>query len=161
MRPWPLFAAFGLASIASAGHPADEPVPVRWDNYDPFGGIYRGVTMDMHWVDDANKKQMILDALAQVDYVVIPSQRRLWASTRLPATYPMTIAYYRALFDGSLGFDLVASFQAPLVIGPLQVSAEAATWACHDIDTSDKANAHSALSKYLVCFFEQNTTPST
>lgn len=118
-----------LRNIAMTNENWDEPVPVRWDNYDPFGGIYRGVTMDMHWPDDANKKQMILDALAQVDYIVIPSQRRLWASTRIPATYPMTIAYYRALFDGSLGFELVASFQAPLVIGPLQISAEAATWA--------------------------------
>ncbi len=118
-----------LHNIAMTNENWDEPVPVRWDNYDPFGGLYRGVTMDMHWVDDGNKKQMILDDIAQSAYIVIPSQRRLWASTRIPATYPMTILYYRSLFDGSLGFDLVASFQAPLVIGPLQFSAEAGTFA--------------------------------
>ena len=34
----------------------------------------------------------------------------------------MTLEYYRALFDGSLGFDLVAFFDAPIRIGPLYVS---------------------------------------
>ena len=36
--------------------------------------------------------------------------------------YPMTIDYYRALFGGQLGFELVAEFQSPFVFGPLQVS---------------------------------------
>jgi YYY domain-containing protein len=48
----------------------------------------------------------------------------------MPAAYPLTTAYYRALFDGRLGFDLVAQFQSPIVIGQLQVSdlAAVAAW---------------------------------
>jgi hypothetical protein len=34
----------------------------------------------------------------------------------------MTLEYYRALFDGQLGFDLVAFFNSPIKIGPLYVS---------------------------------------
>jgi hypothetical protein len=36
--------------------------------------------------------------------------------------YPMTLEYYRALFDGRLGFDLAVLFQAPFKFGPLRVS---------------------------------------
>ncbi len=34
----------------------------------------------------------------------------------------MTMEYYRALFDGQLGFDLVAAFQSPFQFGPLEIS---------------------------------------
>jgi hypothetical protein len=100
----------------------DEGIPVPFEGRDPFGGLYRGLTMEIHWVDNEDKRQMYLNNLAQVEYIVLPSQRRLWASTRLPNTYPMTMEYYRALFDGRLGFDLVAQFHNPIVLGPLQVS---------------------------------------
>jgi hypothetical protein len=116
-----------ITGVSTTNESWDESIPVRMDNRDPFGGLYQGVTMEMQWLDDENKRLMILSSLAEADYIVIPSQRRLWASTRIPATYPMTIAYYRALFEGRLGFDLVQTFQAPLVIGPLQISSEAAT----------------------------------
>jgi hypothetical protein len=43
--------------------------------------------------------------------------------------YPMTVEYYRALFDGRLGFELAAQFQAPIRIGPLQISDVGGTWA--------------------------------
>jgi YYY domain-containing protein len=107
----------------------DEHLPLRVDGRDGFGGLYRGQNMDIHWHDSEDKRQMMLQNLAQVDYVILPSQRRLWASTRIPATYPMTMEYYRALFDGRLGFELAAEFHSPFVIGPLQVSDTAGTWA--------------------------------
>ena len=34
----------------------------------------------------------------------------------------MTLEYYRALFDGRLGFELVAQFTAPWRFGPLNIS---------------------------------------
>jgi hypothetical protein len=73
---------------------------------------------------------MYLDTLAQVDYIFVPSQRAVWATCRLPKTYPMTMAYYRALFAGELGFELTAEFSAPLRLGPLYVSdlAGSAAW---------------------------------
>ncbi len=105
----------------------DEYLPMPLDGYDPFGGIYVGRTMEMHWADAPNKRDMIVENLRQVDYILLQSQRRLWASTRIPATYPMTMAYYKALFDGSLGYELVGEFQNPIAIGPLQVSDAAGT----------------------------------
>jgi hypothetical protein len=65
---------------------------------------------------------MFLDNLAQVDYIIVPSQRAIWSVPRIPLTYPMTMEYYRALFDGRLGFDLVAAFQSPFQFGPLEIS---------------------------------------
>ncbi len=39
----------------------------------------------------------------------------------------MTMEYYRALMDGSLGFELVAQFQTPIQFGPLYISDLAGT----------------------------------
>jgi hypothetical protein len=100
----------------------DESLPMPMDGYDPFGQLYQGVTMEVRWFDDEHKKEMFLETLPAVDYIFVPSQRGIWSTSRIPKTYPMTIEYYRALFDGQLGFDLVAMFTAPLQIGPLQIS---------------------------------------
>lgn len=107
----------------------DEGLPMRFEGHDPFGGLYRGLTMEVRWPDDENKKQMFLDVLGQVDYVILPSQRAIWSTCRIPLTYPMTMDYYRALFDGRLGFDQVAAFSAPLKLGPLEVSDVGGTFA--------------------------------
>lgn len=100
----------------------DEGLPVRLDGRDGFGGLYQGQEMSVRWADDENKRMMFLTNLQEVDYIILPSQRGIWSISRLPATYPMTMEYYRALFDGRLGFDLVATFTSPIAIGPLQVS---------------------------------------
>jgi hypothetical protein len=108
----------------------DEGLPVPFEGYDPFGQFYRGLTMQVRWFDDANKRQMFLDTLAQTDYIIVPSQRSVWATCRLPHMYPMTMAYYQALFSGKLGFAQVANFSAPLRLGPLYISdlAGSAAW---------------------------------
>lgn len=100
----------------------DESLPLPMDGHDPFGQLYRGVTMEVRWFDDENKKEMFLENLPVVEYIFVPSQRGIWSTARIPRTYPMTIEYYRALFEGRLGFDLVATFTSPIQIGPLQVS---------------------------------------
>ncbi len=100
----------------------DEGLPLGLAGRDPFGGLYRGLTMEVRWYDDEHKLQMFLDNLAQVDYILLPSQRGIWSTCRLPRTYPMTMEYYRALFDGRLGFDLAAVFTVPLQLGPLEIS---------------------------------------
>ena len=105
----------------------DEALPLRMDGFDPFGGIYIGPTMEMHWPDASNKRDMIVENLKSNDIILVQSQRRLWASSRIPATYPMTMEYYKALFDGRLGFEMVGEFQTPFSIGPLQVSDAAGT----------------------------------
>ena len=100
----------------------DEGLPVPIDGYDPFGQFYRGITMEVRWYDDENKRAMFLQNLSQVDYIILPSQRAIWSVARLPLTYPMTMAYYRALFDGRLGFERIGVFTAPLELGPFMVS---------------------------------------
>jgi hypothetical protein len=100
----------------------DEGLPMPFDGWDPFGQLYRGVTMETRWYDNAEKRQMFIDRLSQTDYLILPSQRSIWSSCRIPLTYPMTMAYYRALFAGKLGFDLVATFTAPFKLGPLEIS---------------------------------------
>jgi YYY domain-containing protein len=100
----------------------DESLPVRLNGRDPFGGLYRGITLEMRWPDTESKRKMLLDGLAEADYVILPSQRALWSISRLPNSYPMTMEYYRALFDGRLGFELAAEFSQPISIGPLRIS---------------------------------------
>lgn len=100
----------------------DEGLPVPFEGRDPFGQLYRGLNMEVRWPDDEHKRQVLLDTLSEADYLILPSQRSIWATCRIPNTYPMTIEYYRALFDGRLGFEQVASFSAPLKLGPLWVS---------------------------------------
>lgn len=100
----------------------DEGLPFPFDGRDPFGGLYRGLTLEVRWYDDANKRQMFMDTLNQADYVIMPSQRAIWSTSRIPLTYPMTLDYYRALFNGQIGYDLAAHFQAPLKLGPLNIS---------------------------------------
>jgi hypothetical protein len=100
----------------------DEGLPVSLEGQVPAGQVYRFLEMEVRWYDDENKRQMFLANLAQVDYIFLPSQRGIWSTCRLPRTYPMTMEYYRALFDGRLGFDLAAVFTVPLRFGPLQIS---------------------------------------
>ncbi len=100
----------------------DEGLPVPRPPYDPFGEFYRGVTMEVRWYDDENKRQMFYEVLLEADYVILPSQRAIWSVARLQLTYPMTIEYYRALFDGRLGFEQAAHFEAPWRIGGLYIS---------------------------------------
>jgi hypothetical protein len=107
----------------------DEGLPLYIEGRDAYGQLFRGISMNVRWYDDDNKRQMFLENLAQVDFIVLPSQRGLWSVGRMWPMYPMTIEYYRALFDGRLGFDLVAHFQAPFVIGPLEISDVGGTWA--------------------------------
>jgi len=105
----------------------DEGLPFPLDGYDPFGQLYNGITNQVRWSDNEEKKKMLLDTLEKSDYLILPSQRGMWSVCRIPLTYPMTIAYYEALFDGNLGFELVAAFQRPFRIGPLVISDLAGT----------------------------------
>lgn len=100
----------------------DEGVPVAYDGIDPFSLYYAGVTMNVRWTDDENKREMFSATIAQADYIILPSQRAIWSACRLALMYPMTLEYYRALFNGDLGFDLVAAYQAPIQIGALWIS---------------------------------------
>ena len=117
----------------------DDPLPMRVDGYDGFGGIYRGEhNLELYWDDNAEKVDRFVRVLDGVDIISISSSRQ-WASlTRLPERWPLVQAYYRSLmgcpedqtietcyniaepgmYSGVLGFELVETFQSnPTLFG--------------------------------------------
>jgi hypothetical protein len=100
----------------------DEGLPLSINHSTPHDYDYDLLTMEVRWYDNEDKLNMFVENLAKVDYIILPSQRGIWSISRLPLTYPMTMEYYQALFDGRLGFDLVTVFHHPLKIGNLFVS---------------------------------------
>lgn len=118
----PIEGVFEFSRVVIANESWDEGLPLPFSGYDPFGQFYRGISMEVRWHDDEIKRQMFLENLAEADYIILPSQRAIWSASRIPLMYPMTIEYYRALFDGRLGFELVKVFDTPIRIGPLYIS---------------------------------------
>ena len=94
------------------------PLPV--DGHNPFAGMYTGIEMTNYDEDTPEKLVQLLDRLDQADYLFLASNRLYASISRLPARYPVTTAYYRALFAGDLGFELVADFTSCPAIGPFQ-----------------------------------------
>jgi hypothetical protein len=109
-----------LASSVIANEHWDDGLPLRVDGKDGFS-IYQG--LEMAWYDDdtEEKRPRALEWLERADWIVLSSQRLVWSIPRLPLRYPMTVAYYRALFEGRLGFDLVAVFHVKPRLGPLEI----------------------------------------
>ena len=96
----------------------DDGLPLRMDGYDGFGGIYGGHNLEMYWDDNAEKRERFITELSASDYIVISSNRQSDSITRLPMRYPLTIAYYKALFSGELGFELAKEFESAPNLGP-------------------------------------------
>ena len=117
----------------------DDPLPLRLDGYDAFGGIYEGLNFDMYEDDNPAKLARFVSILDQAEYIFISSSRQWGSLPRLPERFPMNIEYYRRLigcpenrtvewcysvampgdFQGELGFELVKVFQSPPTIGKL------------------------------------------
>ena len=125
----------------------DWTLPFRTASYDPFGGIYRGdPNLQVYWDDNADKLARFQSVLDQADYIFIPTNHQYAQITRLPERYPLTTEYYRQLigcpadkdiiwcyrvaepgmFQGNLGFDLVATFESYPTIGPLVINDQSA-----------------------------------
>jgi len=125
----------------------DWGLPFRIDNYDPFGGIYRGdLILQVYWPDDANKLTRFMDTLSLADYIIIPTNHQYAQITRLPERYPLTTLYYRELlgcpaneniiecyrvaqpgqYEGNLGFELVQVFESYPTFGSLVINDQAA-----------------------------------
>lgn len=128
----------------------DDGLPLRIDGRDGYGGYYQGVNQELYWPDnsdddgdgESDKLERLLSTLDEADYLVISSNRQYGSIARIGARYPLTQAYYRALFgcpaprsiprcaagaqpgqvDGELGYDLVAVFESNPRLGPLEIS---------------------------------------
>lgn len=132
----------------------DDGLPLRLDGKDAFGGLYRGLNQELYWSDEedtdadgtADKLERLAGSLADGDFLVITSNRQYGSIPRVPIRYPMTTAYYRALFDcpeptlvhvcaslaepsetvNELGYRLVATFTSHPAAGPLEVNDQTA-----------------------------------
>ena len=62
--------------------------------------------------------ELLISGLDQVDYVIESSNKFYDSLPRTPARFPQTTRYYETLFDGSLGFELIKTFQnQPSLLG--------------------------------------------
>ena len=110
----------------------DDALPVRIDGKDPFYDWYRGLAssgdslMQLYNNDDPVKWQLLHTWLSEADYIILSSNRLYGSIARLPQRYPLTVAYYQALFDGSLGFEPLAEFVSFPALGPCQFETQEA-----------------------------------
>jgi YYY domain-containing protein len=89
----------------------------HWDDSLPLrlpGREYKYAEVTMTLYDDESPElvRKFTDTIDKADYLILASNRLYGSIPRLPARYPVAIEYYRALFDGRLGFDLVGRFDS-------------------------------------------------
>jgi YYY domain-containing protein len=117
-----------LTSSVAAGGPVTARTSTiateQWDDALPLpvdgqtAGVYNNIQMQPYAEDTPTKLTQMLSWLSQADYIVLSSNRLYASIPRLPMRYPMTTEYYRALFQGQLGFTKVAEFDSYPNIGP-------------------------------------------
>ena len=96
----------------------DWGLPLRIDGHDPFGNEYDGIEMTHYDEDTPQKRTRLYDWLDKTEWIFLASNRLYASIPRLPARYPLTTEYYRALFAGDLGFELAADFTSYPALGP-------------------------------------------
>ncbi len=96
----------------------DDAIPLPLPGYE--ASRYEGPAMDLWGPDNPAKAEAVVATLARTDWLAITSNRVYGNITRLPAVFPMTTAYYRALFEGRLGFERAADFTSYPSLGPLR-----------------------------------------
>ncbi|MCL4875351.1 MAG: hypothetical protein KJ064_01770 [Anaerolineae bacterium] len=83
-----------------------------------FGPYYEGLELYLAAEDNEQKRDTMLKALDRAEYLTISSNRFYDSLARIPYRWPMTESYYDALFDGSLGFELVLEWTSYPRVGP-------------------------------------------
>jgi YYY domain-containing protein len=126
----------------------DDAIPYPLDGFSPYsenGGIYRGdLNFEMYWADDHHKLERFETNLDLADYIFITSNRQWGTTTRVPERYLLTTFYYRNLmgcppdedilwcyrvaepgmFEGGLGFELVATFTSHPNLGLIEFNTQ-------------------------------------
>ncbi len=121
------------SSVATEGT-WDDPLPLSLAPYNVWGAQYQGYELQIHWEDIDIKRERMKYVLDRADYLTISSNRFYDAMPRNPQRYPLTIAYYRALFSGELGFELVGDFTSRPNLGPIEFRDDSAeeAWTVYD-----------------------------
>jgi len=97
----------------------DDPLPMGLRDRNPQQ--YKQVSLELYNADSPAKVDVLVNQLAQVDYIFISSNRLYGSIPRLPLRYPITTEYYRLLFSGGLGFEPVATFTSYPTLGPFRL----------------------------------------
>ncbi|MCL4805834.1 MAG: glycosyltransferase family 39 protein [Anaerolineae bacterium] len=103
----------------------DDLLPANTGGRNAYGSYYTEVSGGQRPVthpDSPEKREEMIAWLDESDYIMISSQRAIWNLPRMPLTYPLMMKYYESLFNGALGFDLVAQFNEDTRLGPLYIS---------------------------------------
>ena len=79
----------------------------HWEESLPGLGGFEVRELPMYDHDSSYKTRLIAQELANADYLVFYSNRLYGTIPRLPTRYPDSTAYYRELFGGRLGYELV------------------------------------------------------
>ena len=112
----------------------DDPVPISLAPYTIWGVQYQPLAFEMAWEDTPEKRARMQYVLDHADYLTISSNRFYASLSRNPRRWPLSIAYYQALFSGELGFDLVGDFTSYPNLGPLRFPDDTAeeAWTVYD-----------------------------
>lgn len=100
---------FSGATIATEGI-WDDDLPLPVSGSDAWDVQFHNYPLQMIWEDTRQKRARLQYIVEHADYIVISSNRFYDALSRNPLRWPMTLDYYRALFSGQLGFELVSEF---------------------------------------------------
>lgn len=121
------------ANVAVEGE-WDDPLPLSLPPYNAWNAQYQGYQLQMVYEDIAQKRERFQYILDRADYIVLSSNRFYASLPRNPRRFPMSIAYYQALFSGDLGFDLVGDFTSRPNLGPIQFVDDTAeeAWTVYD-----------------------------
>ncbi len=118
--------ALAFTSMYGGKHPAQQVHDYLDANAQAFDGVLQehweeGIPnvprliypdrLGMYEPDTSQKFEIIAGELTQAKYFVIYSNRLYATLPRLPDRYPLSTKFYAALFDGSLGYELVFTGQ--------------------------------------------------
>ncbi|MBN1121275.1 MAG: glycosyltransferase family 39 protein [Anaerolineae bacterium] len=121
------------SSVATEGD-WDDPIPHGVHPYNVWGAQFEGYELNLVWEDTPDKRAYMQYILDRVDYLTISSNRFYASLSRNPQRWPMTLAYYEALFSGELGFELIGDFSSRPTLGPIEFYDDTAeeAWTVYD-----------------------------
>lgn len=86
----------------------DDGLPLPIKEGDP--NLYKIEQLTIYDSDNSDKLAYFADKLSTADYIVISSRRLYGTLIYLPEKYPLTSKYYKLLFSGDLGYNLITQF---------------------------------------------------
>lgn len=111
----------------------DDPIPLLLPEY--AGKNYETEKFFMYDLDTPEKWQKINEKLSKIDYYFISSNRAYGSIMKLPERYPLTIAFYKSLFEETGDFRKVAEFTSYPCFPPFLEK----PWFCFNDDSADES----------------------